>query len=49
MATIYKVEDIFKPLNEEQKRFVIAKRKKIGSLKGKIKLKSGDIFNLKES
>ncbi len=47
MAKIYKAVDVFKPLTPEQSKVASQNFRKAGSLKGKIKLSKGDIFNLK--
>ena len=47
MAKIYKAEDIFKPLTNEQKKVADQNFRRAGSLKGKIKVAKGDVFNLK--
>ncbi|MEA5127180.1 MAG: hypothetical protein VB074_03275 [Proteiniphilum sp.] len=47
MAKIYKAEDVFKPLTNEQKKIADQNFRRAGSLKGKIKVAKGDVFNLK--
>ena len=47
MAKIYKAEDIFRPLTSEQKKIADQNFRRAGSLKGKIKVAKGDVFNLK--
>ena len=47
MATIYKAEDVFKPLTAEQKRVVEERLKPLyEKYRGKIQYAEGDIFNL---
>ena len=45
MGKIYKPEDLFPTLTEEQKKS-LKPRGLVGLLKGKMILKEGDIFNL---
>ena len=48
MAKIFKPKDLFKALTAEQRRIAQRNFKRAGSLKGKIKVKDNDVFNLKE-